>query len=722
MDERTRWLLFLAISLAIFMITPVIVQKLYPPPPRPPAVQKKATGKEQKAQPTAKKPEEKESQALAAEEAPSKPEEPEIPVVAPIVIGSADPNSPYWMQVRLNNVGAVVDELVLNRFQNEDRTGPLTLLSRVERDGPWRTLTGVPFGSFAFDLPEQHAALVRRPWYVSKPVPITDTSGNEQGVEVTFRRPVPGTTLEVEKRFRLWRQKYRLDLDITIRNTGNAPAEVSYWLFGPRGTVLEGWWYSWRKREAAVTVVREGAEKRGTHTAKSLAKATRSLAEQVSNTDANGDGELTRSEWTASRADPWPSEFDLDRDDVLQQDELLLYMHVTAGRDQRWDLLDKLLFAGTETQYFSALLLPGPKTASQISEVWPIVNTVYLDHPDLSDVGILIRSKRFAVKGGEEVSMSYAVYPGPRDETAFVASTDRADLAAYVSNFGMMGGIARLMLWILRAFHRIIPNWGVSIILLTVVVRLAMHPLTRRQVISMQRMQKKMAKIKPELDKLKEKYKDDREALGRATLELYRKHGINPLAPLQGCLPLLVQMPIFIGLWRALSSAVELRQAPFILWIDNLAAPDMLLPFGVNLPILGPYLNVLPLLSLVLMYFQQKWFTPPSPDPEIQAQQRMTMIMMTIFTLLIFYKLPSGLCLYFLASTAWGLAERKLIPKLEHLDEEKPEPPAQPPRSRRRKRRAVEEEEAPSSLSERLKNSTLGQKLARLLEEANKKR
>jgi YidC/Oxa1 family membrane protein insertase len=135
-------------------------------------------------------------------------------------------------------------------------------------------------------------------------------------------------------------------------------------------------------------------------------------------------------------------------------------------------------------------------------------------------------------------------------------------------------------------------------------------------------------------------------------------------------------MPIFIGLWQGLQSAVELRQSPFVLWIDNLSAPDMLFPLPLDkLPLvggyLGPYFNLLPILVVGLMILQQKLFTPPATDPQMESQQKMMSYMMVLFAVF-FYKFPSGLCLYIIASTSWALMERKLVPKMQHATEPPP--------------------------------------------------
>jgi YidC/Oxa1 family membrane protein insertase len=154
--------------------------------------------------------------------------------------------------------------------------------------------------------------------------------------------------------------------------------------------------------------------------------------------------------------------------------------------------------------------------------------------------------------------------------------------------------------------------------------------------------------------------------------ELYRKHGVNPLA---GCLPALIQLPIFIGLYRGLAVDVELRQAPLfsesIQWCSNLAAPDMLYNWSWFMPDmvnraegffgLGPYLNVLPLITVGLFLLQQKMFMPEPANEQAALQQKIMKYMM-VFMGLMFYKVPSGLCLYFIASSLWGIAEKKMIP------------------------------------------------------------
>ncbi|MEZ6065688.1 MAG: YidC/Oxa1 family membrane protein insertase [Planctomycetaceae bacterium] len=179
-----------------------------------------------------------------------------------------------------------------------------------------------------------------------------------------------------------------------------------------------------------------------------------------------------------------------------------------------------------------------------------------------------------------------------------------------------------------------------------------MFPISKKQVANVQ----KMKDINPKLQEIKTKYAGDKEAMTRAQLELMRKHGYNPVA---GCLPLILQLPIFIGLYNALNNAVDLRMAKF-LWIDNLAAPDNLFDLPFNLPFLGSQFNLLPLITIVLFIIQNKLFTPPPTNEEQALQQKMMNFMMIFFGVM-FYHVPAGLCVYFIASSLWGICERKLL-------------------------------------------------------------
>jgi YidC/Oxa1 family membrane protein insertase len=217
----------------------------------------------------------------------------------------------------------------------------------------------------------------------------------------------------------------------------------------------------------------------------------------------------------------------------------------------------------------------------------------------------------------------------------------------------------------------VVFTYGLAIILLTAVVRGAMFPLSRKQAIGALKMQQ----IQPELKRIQEQYKNNAEAKMRAQQELFRKHNYHPAS---GCLVMLVQLPIFIALYRALMVDVELRQAPLISesirWCSNLAAPDMLYDWSWFMPAWvnqgqaqgmfapGPYFNLLPILTIVLFLAQQKMFMPPPTDDQARMQQKIMKYMM-IFIGVLFFKVASGLCIYFIASSLWGLGERQFMPK-----------------------------------------------------------
>jgi len=237
------------------------------------------------------------------------------------------------------------------------------------------------------------------------------------------------------------------------------------------------------------------------------------------------------------------------------------------------------------------------------------------------------------------------VYVGPKD---FDALENVGHGLSRAVNMGWASFIAVPLLHGVKLAHRFTGNYGVDIILLTVLIKLLFVPLTQRSFKSMRAMQK----LQPQMTKIRERFKDNPEQMNKEIMELYRRHKVNPLG---GCLPMILQIPVFIGLYQALLNAVELRHAPFMLWINDLSAPDRLgalqLPF-----VQHPGIPVLTLLMGASMFLQQ-WMTPTAGDP---AQQRVMMIMPLMFTFM-FVNFPAGLALYWFVNNILTVAQQYYI-------------------------------------------------------------
>jgi len=237
------------------------------------------------------------------------------------------------------------------------------------------------------------------------------------------------------------------------------------------------------------------------------------------------------------------------------------------------------------------------------------------------------------------------VYVGPKD-------IDRLEAVGHglrrAVDLGWFSFVALPMLQALRILHRFTGNYGVAIIVLTVVIKLLFYPLTKKSFESMRAMQK----LQPEMAKIREQLADKPEEMNRAIMELYKRHKVNPLG---GCLPMVLQLPVFFGLYSALQNAIELRHAPFVGWITDLSAPDRL--GSVQLPFVDhPGVPVLTLTMGASMFVQQ-WMTPSAADPQ---QQRVMMIMPLMFTFM-FINFPAGLTLYWLANNVLTIAQQYII-------------------------------------------------------------
>ena len=214
-----------------------------------------------------------------------------------------------------------------------------------------------------------------------------------------------------------------------------------------------------------------------------------------------------------------------------------------------------------------------------------------------------------------------------------------------VMEFGMWRWICYPLVWVLNLFDSMIPNYGVAIILLTILVRILFWPLTHKSTVGM----KKMQELQPKMKELQKKFKDNPQRLQQETFALYREAKVNPMS---SCLPMLVQIPVFIALFNVLRSAVELRYAPF-LWIGDLSEPEGL--FAAYLPFGG--LNILPILMAVSTGLQSA-FTPSTGD---KSQQRMMMVFMPVMMLVMFYSFPSALSLYWFLSNLFSIVQMWII-------------------------------------------------------------
>jgi len=308
-------------------------------------------------------------------------------------------------------------------------------------------------------------------------------------------------------------------------------------------------------------------------------------------------------------------------------------------------------WAGARTKYFlSALIVNEPRSG----------DLVMLGDESGGFVGYAIR---YPFRGDpRKIERHFTGYLGPLDmkrlEKFEVGLEDAVDL-------GWLRFFSVIILKIMVYLKKIIPNYGLIIIIMSIMTKLLFYRLTHKSFKSM----KDMQKLQPKIKKLQEKYSDDKEKLNKETMKLYKEGGVNPLG---GCLPLILQMPVFIALFQVLRNTIELRNAPFVLWIDNLSAPDALFSFGVTLPILGDTFNLLPLIMGGAMVLQSKLGGGGATAPG--GQQKMMQTLMPIVFTFIFYGMPSGLVLYWIVNNLLTITQQYIANKeIEKEEKEKAE-------------------------------------------------
>ncbi len=317
-------------------------------------------------------------------------------------------------------------------------------------------------------------------------------------------------------------------------------------------------------------------------------------------------------------------------------------------KDKRGDFKDEpvkelegnVRWTGLRNKYFVVALIPPTEQPGTAVRTWgdPTRNLVATQ---------LFVPMKIADDG--EAAASFRVYAGPMDYDKLVALGVGLEKDVY-QRFRFMAPLNHLVFALMQWVHGLVPNYGVVIILVSVLIKLIFYPLTRSSLRSMQAMKK----VQPELEALKKKYKGDPKKMNQAQMELFRKHKVNPLG---GCLPILVQMPIFFALYNVLVESVQLRQADFVAWIDDLSAPDTLFHFG-DFPV-----HLLPLVMAATQLVQ------PTMGPSTDPKQKMMKYLMPIFLLVIFYGLPSGLVLYWTVNNVLTALQQYLMNRSEKTDE-----------------------------------------------------
>lgn len=435
---------------------------------------------------------------------------------------------------------------------------------------------------------------------------------------------------------------YHLEFELELRNLSNEEQVIAFQLDGPTGATTEGWWFANKIH--------------GRSTALFYSAGARDI--------------VGGSEFQPFRFFGGPEIFSNESKKELEK----RYQPLQIFAADRGEEFRKVNFLGVDSQYFNVSFLPqsddrgqpfvcSSATAISVSPA----SKGQKKYRKLVEVTFRVTSEPISLQPYSSTSPETAYR---LDSRIFAGPKEPKLLKEYglenVVSYGWFALFSKPLVGLLHIFYSIIGNYGLAIIMLTVLVRGCMIPISRKAVRNAQMMQY----LQPEMKRIAEKYKNDFEKRGQSQRELFKRYNYNPMG---GCLLVFLQLPIFIGLYRGLSVDIALRDQSLISgvnWCANLAAPDKMFRWdSIPLPFLfsetgwlGPYFNLLPLITIVLFLIQQKLFTPPATDEQMRMTQKMMTYMM-IFIGVMFFKVPSGLCIYFITSSLWGIAERKLIPK-----------------------------------------------------------
>jgi YidC/Oxa1 family membrane protein insertase len=548
-----------------------------------------------------------------------------------VTLGSTDKTTGFKYQLDLDSLGAGIRTATFSEYNRDGKTHePLVFLSPVQLDG--HTILSLANAGLTMVNQQQRLRLDQLSWR-SLGVEKLPDGGQAASFEATIVDSGNQPVLKLTKTYRIHPDTFLLDCTFNLENRTGEEQKVQYDLIGPVGLEYEGLSTDMRKVVAAFRTPQ------GQVTSLRLDVRTLSKAATPEKRSLNRSGEA-------------------------------------------------FLWAAAVNRYFAAIVVPVPPDPNGyvdwIAGKWG----TYYDlnggrrDPRHSTIGLQLASTEVTLGPAGQPNSSRAfpfqVYIGPKDKSIF----DKTPLyrrLAFVQTIDFMGcccfpmsvisplafGILAVMKWM----YFVIPNYGVVIIILVLLMRLVLHPVTRHSQIAMS----KMSKLAPRAEEIKKKYGANKTEMNKKLMELYREQGASPI---MGFLPMFVQIPIWVALWSAIYTTIDLRGAPFLpFWITDLSAPDAVVswpPFVI--PLLGwtvHSLNLLPILMGVAFYLQQKLMPMQQPaaasNPQMAQQQKIMNIMMPLLFPLMLYNAPSGVNLYIMTSTFAGVLEQYVIKK--HIKE-----------------------------------------------------
>jgi len=562
-----------------------------------------------------------------------------------VIIGATDPNTEnadtgFKFQLELSSKGAAIRRAIFSNgpdskgrasgFDDRDYKNPkpLVIMSPVQRTDGSEVMT-MANKNFVFVQQQLQLPLDRLDWK-SFDVETADDGSQTARFEAIIKREDSGQpVMKLTKTYRIHLNSYLFDCDITIENLTNDEQKVRFNLAGPGGLDREAFRNDMRSVVAGFRNS-QGQVTGVMHNMRALIKAKKTEERQLTQPGGN------------------------------------------------------FLWAAAVNKYFAAIAVPLPDDNKDYCD-WVTKRTGQLYNPDqdskinsgdeMLGVDLAVTSTTLAAheKADDSRTYKFQFYLGPKDKSRFDKNEQYRKLG-FVQTISFMPcfccptwiihplafGILALMKWM----HGFIPNYGIVIIILVFLMRLVMHPITKKSQVSMS----KMSTLAPKAEEIKKKYANNKAEMNKQMMALYREQGASPI---MGFLPMMVQMPIWIALWSAVYASIDLRGAAFLpFWITDLSVPDSLVRFStLTVPLFGwkvQSLNLLPILMGIAFYLQQQLMPSQagaSTNPQMAQQQKMMKVMMPLLFPLMLYTAPSGVNLYIMSSTFAGVIEQHVIRK-----------------------------------------------------------